>query len=76
MSLDRKDLKIQALKERVSTLTTDYEDKVADLRVELTVTTIELNERLADLQSRYDELVEKQKQEGENVPQEEEADAS
>jgi len=30
------ELKVQALLERVSTLTADYENKVADLRVELT----------------------------------------
>jgi len=35
--LTREELKIMALRERVATLTTDYEDKVADLRVELTL---------------------------------------
>lgn len=34
---DKKDLKILALRERVAQLTAEYEDKVADLRVELTV---------------------------------------
>lgn len=37
MEIDVKDLKIQALTERVASLTADYENKVADLRVELTV---------------------------------------
>lgn len=35
-------LKIQALLERVSSLTAEYENKVADLRVELTVVSREL----------------------------------
>ena len=36
--VDRKDLKIQALLEKVSSLTTNYENTAADLRVELTIT--------------------------------------
>ncbi len=40
--LDRKDLKIQALLERISQLTTQYESQVSDLRVELTVVSQEL----------------------------------
>ena len=39
---DKKDLKILALRERVATLTAEYEDKIADLRVELTLTAQEL----------------------------------
>lgn len=35
--MDRKDLKIQALLEKISSLTTNYENQVADLRVELTI---------------------------------------
>lgn len=34
--MDNKDLKILALKEAVGNLTSSYEEKVADLRVELT----------------------------------------
>lgn len=37
MSLDRKDLKIQALLEKIASLTQNYENQVADLRVALTV---------------------------------------
>ena len=37
MELDRKDLKIQALLEKISSLTTQYENQIADLRVELTI---------------------------------------
>jgi hypothetical protein len=37
MDLDRKDLKIQALLEKISSLTTQYENQIADLRVELTL---------------------------------------
>lgn len=36
-SIDRKDLKIQALLEKVASLTQSYENQVADLRVELTI---------------------------------------
>lgn len=36
-TLDRKDLKIQALLEKVASLTQSYENQVADLRVELTI---------------------------------------
>lgn len=43
------ELKIQALLERVSELTTQYENKVADLRVELTVTANQLSEASAKL---------------------------
>jgi len=42
--VDRKDLKIQALLEKVSTMTAQYENQVADLRVELTLVSQELNE--------------------------------
>lgn len=37
MTQDRKDLKIQALLEKVSNLTMNYENQVADLRVDLTL---------------------------------------
>jgi hypothetical protein len=52
--MDRKDLKIQALKERIAGLTTEYEDKNADLRVELTLVSMErddLRDRLAALEA-------------------------
>lgn len=45
---DKKDLKILALRERVAQLTAEYEDKIADLRVELTVTTAELENLTKD----------------------------
>lgn len=46
--MDRNELKIQALRERVAQLTVDYEDKVADLRVELTIVSQELEEYKQD----------------------------
>lgn len=52
--MDRKDLKIEALLQRVSSLTTEYENRVADLRVELT---LEAQER-QDAQTRVAELEE------------------
>lgn len=63
---DRKDLKIQALLEKVSSLTTNYENQVADLRVEVTM----LSQALQEAQ---------QVQEDENVsevPQDDPADDS
>lgn len=52
MELDRKDLKIEALRQKVAKIVTDYEDKEADLRVEVTLLA---NER-DQLQSRVNEL--------------------
>lgn len=62
--MDKKDMKITALLERVSALTQEYENKVADLRVELTVSDNarrEAEQRLADSQSpdvKYDGALE------------------
>lgn len=52
--MDKNELKVMALRERVAQLTADYEDKIADLRVELTL----LTQRLEELEKG---------QEGENV---------
>lgn len=52
-----KDLKIQALLERIASLTTEYENKVADLRVQLTLLSEELRkatEEKADVQEEAD----------------------
>lgn len=46
--MDRNELKIMALRERVAQLTAEYEDKVADLRVELTLVSQELEEYKQD----------------------------
>lgn len=40
--ITREGLKIVALRERVAQLTAEYEDKIADLRVELTYNAAEL----------------------------------
>lgn len=50
--LDRKDLKIQALLEKVSNLTAQYENQAADFRVELTISEAEREK----LQNRIKEL--------------------
>lgn len=42
--MEEKDLKILAFKERISELTTDYEEKVAELRVALTILQRNLDE--------------------------------
>lgn len=49
--MDRKDLKIQALLEKISSLTTNYENQVAELRVDLTITSNELQEVKAELEA-------------------------
>lgn len=56
---DRKDLKAQALLERVTALTTQYENVNADLRVEVTVLTSsnkELQDEVVRLQTQIEEL--------------------
>jgi hypothetical protein len=55
--IDRKDLKIQALLEDISQLTTQYKNQIADLRVELTIS--ENDKR--NLESRVAELEEPDK---------------
>jgi uncharacterized protein YeeX (DUF496 family) len=45
--MDRKDLKIQALLEKITQLTTQYENQAADYRVEITMLTQERDEALA-----------------------------
>lgn len=55
--MDRKDLKIEALLQRVASLTAEYENRVADLRVELT----EQAQQNADLQGRVAELEQERK---------------
>jgi len=52
--MDEKDLKIQALLERISTLTSTYEDRDADRRVEYTI----LNERYRTLEETVQRLTE------------------
>lgn len=48
-NIDRKDLKSRALLERVANLTAEYEEKVADLRVELTIVSQERDQLKAEL---------------------------
>lgn len=58
MTSDRKTLKIEALLQKISSIVTNYENQVADLRVEVTVLTEEVNR----LQSELDEEKEKSQQ--------------
>jgi hypothetical protein len=51
----KEQLKILALRERVANLTAEYEDKIADLRVELTVTAQENEQLKKQLQGEGDE---------------------
>lgn len=55
--MDKNELKVQALLERVSEITTTYENRVADLRVELTTVSQELQEVRVEVQRLNDELV-------------------
>lgn len=55
--MDKNELKVQALLERVSNLTAEYENKVADLRVELTMLSQEVAS-LRDGSSKSDASVE------------------
>lgn len=52
----RLELKNQALLEKVSSLTTNYENQIADLRVELTVVSQELQHVQQELASAVDKL--------------------
>ena len=56
MPLDRKDLKIQALLEKISNLTTTYENQIADLRVDLTVVDSERSDESQALNAEIDRL--------------------
>lgn len=49
-------LKIQALKESISNLVANYEEKVADLRVEITVLSQRLQQLEQELQSRAEDV--------------------
>lgn len=42
--MDRKDLKVQALLEKISNMTAQYENQIADLRVEVTIVSQERDE--------------------------------
>lgn len=54
--MDRNELKIQALLEKLSNLTANYENQIADLRVDITLTSIELEE-LKAIQAEKDQDV-------------------
>ena len=69
--MDKNELKNQALLERVSSLTTQYENQVADLRVELTLVSQERDQLRSELDS-YKSRDESQK--AANVPQEDPAE--
>lgn len=49
-------LKIQALKESISNLVANYEEKIADLRVEITVLSQRLQQAEQELQSRAEDI--------------------
>lgn len=49
-------LKIQALRESISNLVANYEEKIADLRVEITVLSQRLQQAEQELQSRAEDI--------------------
>lgn len=53
--MDKSSLKIQALLEKISSLTTNYENQVADLRVELTMQGMEKDAEIATLRAQLEE---------------------
>lgn len=50
-TVDRKDLKIKALRESTSKLVSDYEDRIAELRIELTIHATEIDNLRAHVQN-------------------------
>lgn len=75
---DRKDLKIQALLERFSELTSQYENRIADLRVEFTITSEQYERALSEARSEIEELRQNLAQQGtvDEEVEEDEADQS
>lgn len=57
--MNKEQLKNQALVESISNLTANYENKVADLRVEITQLTQSLNEANQELDGLRNELAER-----------------
>lgn len=57
---DRKDLKIQALLEKISELTANYENKIAELRIDLTLQNNELNDSRIAIEALKEQLVERE----------------
>lgn len=66
--MDRNELKNQALLERVSELATQYENRVADLRVEVTLQSQELVGKSAEIERLKHELAELREAHETNVP--------
>lgn len=58
--MDRNELKVQALLEKVSNLTTNYENQVADLRVDVTLLSQENNSLKQELEALRASLEESQ----------------
>lgn len=54
--MDRNELKTQALLEKISSLTTNYENQIADLRVEVTMLSNELQHTQQELASAVEKL--------------------
>lgn len=54
--MSNENLKIQALRESISNHVANYEDKIADLRVEITVLSQRLQQAEQELQSRAEDI--------------------
>lgn len=69
--MDRNELKVQALLEKISSLTTGYENQVADLRVEITMLSNELQHTQQELASAVEKLSGETDEVSEEAPAEE-----
>lgn len=56
--MDRKDLKLEHYKQKVAELSVQYEDRVADLRVEVTILSEQVQEKDAEIERLKNELAE------------------
>jgi hypothetical protein len=57
-NINKYELKTHALSERLSQIVTEYENRVADLRVEFTLEVSARDERIAELEARIDQATE------------------
>jgi hypothetical protein len=68
--MDRNALKVRALRDSISALVLEYEDKIAELRVDLTLQGSELEDAKMQIDSLQTVIIDYQQKENErNVPQ-------
>jgi len=52
---DKNTLKLQSIKESISNIVADYEEKIADMRAEITIAVNQYEERIASLEAQLKE---------------------